>query len=323
MWRRNLSEADKYFSLGLEYSIEKDIDTFGLCMAGYNTKTKLHMGSWDEAVETASTVLKRKNVPLINQIVPLYVIGVIRLRRDDPGAMSILNELNSLGENIEEIVEMIVSIKSARAEAFWMENKPENIIEEVAPVYQKIKRRYNQWAIGELAYWLWKANYLFEIPERIAKPYLLQIKGEWKAAAELWKELQCPFEQALALAEGNEEGIKEAIEIFNRLGASATSQLIKMKMREMGIKSIPKGPRRTTRKNPAGLTLRQLEVLKLLSKGLSNNEISNKLYISPKTVDHHVSAILSKLNIHSRFEAADFVHSNTGLVKNRECPSIK
>ncbi|MGA9292487.1 MAG: response regulator transcription factor, partial [Ignavibacteriaceae bacterium] len=71
----------------------------------------------------------------------------------------------------------------------------------------------------------------------------------------------------------------------------------------------PKGPRRTTRKNPAGLTLRQIEVLKLIGKGLSNIEISNQLYISPKTVDHHVSAILSKLNIHSRFEAADFVHN--------------
>ena len=91
---------------------------------------------------------------------------------------------------------------------------------------------------------------------------------------------------------------------------------IKQKMRELGLKKIPKGPRRTTRKNPAGLTIRQMEVLKLLGKGLSNIEISNQLYISSKTVDHHVSAILSKLNIHSRFEAADFVH-NKGLYNGR------
>ena len=94
------------------------------------------------------------------------------------------------------------------------------------------------------------------------------------------------------------------------MGASAASQLIKQKMRESGIRGIPKGPRKTTRQNPAGLTIRQLEVLRLVGKGMSNNEIGNRLYISPKTVDHHISTILSKLNLHSRYEAAAFIHTN-------------
>ena len=85
------------------------------------------------------------------------------------------------------------------------------------------------------------------------------------------------------MSEGNEESMRGAIEIFDRLGASATSQLIKLKMREMGIKRVPKGPRKITRKNPKGLTARQIEVLKLIGKGFSNIEISNQLFISPKT----------------------------------------
>jgi len=74
-------------------------------------------------------------------------------------------------------------------------------------------------------------------------------------------------------------------------------------MREEGIKNIPKGPRQSTKENPEGLTTRQLEVLELLTNGLSNSEIADKLFISPKTVDHHISAILAKLDVHSRTQA--------------------
>ena len=76
------------------------------------------------------------------------------------------------------------------------------------------------------------------------------------------------------------------------------------------MKVIPIGPRKATGKNPSALKTRQAGILNPLRKGLSNNEKGNKLFISPKTVDHHISAILSKLNIHSRYEAAAFVHPN-------------
>ena len=313
VWARNLQKSFKYFTEGLDYSNDKDIDTLGLCIAGCLTKTKLHIGNWDNAVKTASMVLKRANVPLMNKILPLYVVGIIRARRNDPGSLTSINELNSMGANCQEVVEMIVPIKAALAEAFWLQNNLDQVIDEVKIVYNKIKNRDNPFAIGELAYWLWKAGKLSEIPKKIAKPYLLQIQRDWKSAAKLWEDLQCPYEQAMALSEGNETVMKSAVEIFDSLGASATSQLIKQKMRERGVKSIPKGPRRTTRENPAGLTTRQMEVLKLLGKGLSNNEIGTRLYISAKTVDHHISAIFSKLNIHSRNEAASYLHSTNLL----------
>ncbi len=307
--QRNLFAADKYFSAGLEYGNEKDIYVFSLCMAGHYAKTKLHFGSWDEGIELANYVLKQKNVPPGNTVMPLNVLAIIRARRNDPGALKLINECMEMAFNMGE-VEKIVSIVAAKSEYLWLQNRLLDFANELFPIHMKVLKSKNPWAIGEIAYWLWKANRLSEIPDIIAKPYLLQINGEWQSAANLWEELKCPYEQALALSEGDEESMKRAIEIFDSLGASATSQLIKQKMRESGIRSIPKGPRKRTRENPAGLTSRQLEVLNLLGKGLSNNEIGNKLFISPKTVDHHISAIFSKLNIHSRFEAAAFVHSN-------------
>lgn len=310
-WRWNLSKADEYFSSGIEYSSEKDIDTLGLCMEGYNTKTKLYRGDWDDAVEMAGSVLKRKNVPLINKIIPLSVVGIIRARRGDPGALSALDELNALGTNIGEVVEMIVPIKTARAEAFWLKGKLDNIIEEVVTAYGNLKDRTNPWAIGELAFWLWRGIRLPKIPDNIAEPYLLQMKGEWRKAAGIWEDLQCPYEQAMALSDGDEAAMKKALEILDQLGASAAVELTKQKMRAMGLRSIPRGPINTTRKNPAGLTTRQFEILKLLGDGMSNSDIGHKLFISPKTVDHHISAIFEKLGVHSRLEAAAYAHANT------------
>jgi DNA-binding CsgD family transcriptional regulator/tetratricopeptide (TPR) repeat protein len=306
--QRNLQIADKYFSKGMEYGNEKDIYVYSLCIAGHYAKTKLHFGLWDESIELANYVLKQKSAPPGNTVMPLNVLAIIRMRRNDPGALKLIEETMKMALSMGEI-EKIVSIFSSKAELFWLQNKLNEFSDELNSIYLKVLKSNNPWAIGEIAYWLWKADRLIEIPKIIAKPYLLQIQGKWKEASNVWGELHCPYERALALSEGDEDAMKKSIEIFEKLGASATVQVIKQKMRESGIRSIPKGPRQTTRENFAGLTARQMDVLKLVASGLSNSEIADNLYISTKTVDHHISAIFSKLNIHSRIEASIYLQS--------------
>jgi len=189
------------------------------------------------------------------------------------------------------------------------------IINDIEGDYSHFLKCNNPWKVGELAFWLWRGEKLSKPPDNIAKPYSLQINGDWQGAADEWKKLGCPYEEALALADGNEDSKRKALTILESLGATATINLLKKQMRESGIKKIPKGPRQSTKENPAGLTGRQMDVLKLLTKGLSNSEIANKLFISPKTVDHHISAILSKLNLHSRTEIATFAQSNGMITK--------
>ena len=312
--QRNLSEAEKYYSKGIDFSNEKDLYVFSLCLAGHHSKVMLHYGKWDEAIERANSVLNKASLPPGNKIMPLTVIGIIRTRRNDPGAIEVLDKLIdlafSMGEN-----EKIVSVGAARAEYYWLRGEIHTVVDELQSVYSRVKKTKNCWAIGEIAYWLWKAGNMKTIPEGAAEPYYLQMKGKWREAAGIWEKLGCPYEKALSLSEGDEQAMKEAVEIFDRLGASATSSRVKQQMRENGIRKIPKGPRASTKANPGGLTERQVDVLKLLTRGMSNSEIASSLFISPKTVDHHISAIFAKLNLHSRTEAAAYVRTNGMLSK--------
>ena len=122
-------------------------------------------------------------------------------------------------------------------------------------------------------------------------------------AASIWKKLGYPYEQGLALFEGDENDKRKALEIVQELGAHAVYEKMKFEMRASGIKNIPRGLRKSTKSNPAHITERELDVLQLLKEGLQNKEIADRLYISPKTVDHHISSIFFKLEVNSRAKA--------------------
>ena len=155
----------------------------------------------------------------------------------------------------------------------------------------------------------------------MAAPYALQISGDWRAAAEAWRETGCPYEEATALADGDEHAKRAALEIFERLGAGPAAEKLRQVLRATGVRGIPRGPRPSTKENAAGLTNRQMEVLALMADGLANAEIAARLFISPKTVDHHVSAILAKLEARTRAEAVS-VALQSGLInQNRERPA--
>src|SRR5205823_1160315 len=142
---------------------------------------------------------------------------------------------------------------------------------------------------------------LHAVPEG---PYALELSGEPAAAAALWREFGRPYEAALAGAEiGTEEALRESLEALTSLGARAAAAIVTRRLRALGVRDIPRGPRPATRQNAAGLTARQSEVLALLATGLRNAAIAERLFLSQRTVDNHVAAILGKLGTDNRVGA--------------------
>ena len=140
------------------------------------------------------------------------------------------------------------------------------------------------------------------------------LRRDWLGAADAFGEVGWPYDRALMLSLlDDEESLVEAIEIARRLGAGPLTRRVARRMRELGM-SVPQGPRESTRANPAGLTARQLEVLTLLAGGLTNAEIADRLVVSPRTAEHHVAAVLTKLGAATRRDAARRA-SELGLVQ--------
>ena len=158
----------------------------------------------------------------------------------------------------------------------------------------------------EAALWLWRRRLRAEapLPTTLPEPHARLADGDAAGAAEQWAELGMPFEQALALAEGDEEEAGLGLALLEQLGAHATAARVRADLAERGVRLGTRGPRASTRSNRFGLTKREVVVLGAIERGLTNKEIGAQLFVSAKTVDHHVSSILAKINARTRGEAA-------------------
>ncbi|MBC7988861.1 MAG: response regulator transcription factor, partial [Luteimonas sp.] len=159
------------------------------------------------------------------------------------------------------------------------------------------------WFTGEFAYWLHRVGTLEVRPEPCAEPFLLQIQGRWREAADAWTALGCPYEQARALGEGDTPARLEALQVFEQLGARPAAERLRRELQAAGVRGLPKGMRASTQANPHQLTAREVEVLRLLCEGLKNSEIAERLCRSVRTIDHHLAATFAKLGVASRTEA--------------------
>ena len=300
---RQYDLAVAYLGKGLKYAFETDNHGSYNYMTAERARLHFERGEWSEAEEDARWVLEQPQAPGITTLPALIVLARSRVRRGDPDAKKLVAEAWEAARASNEL-QRIGPAAVARAEHAWLHGSGDGTREAIEPAFRLALESPQPWVTDEIAFWMWRAGGDVSLYEVLSEPYRLQMEGDWKAASEGWELLGCAYEQADALADANDpEPLLDALALFDRLGALPAGALLRKRLREMGIRGVPRGPRAATRANPAGLTNRQVEVVRLVARGLSNAEIADQLFVSPKTVDHHVSAILAKFDVTSRADA--------------------
>ena len=317
---RDFTGATRYLKEGIAYCEEHGLDSWIRYMTAARAVTYLALGDWHRATEEVQTVFHPCTAP-ISKIQALVVLGLVRARRGDPDADSPLEEALGLAMPTGEI-QRIGPVIAARAEAAWLKGTLPNVAEELRPAYELALKQVDPWMQGELAFWLWRCGAALDREACVADPFAHQIAGHWDKAAAIWEEIGCPYELAMALSDSSEEAdLRRALKIFEELGAAPMAGILRRKLRAGGIRGITRGAQERTRQNPHGLTVRELGVLEQLTQGRRNADIARRLFVSEKTVDHHVSSILGKLGVRSRGEAAAAAH-RLGLADALEAPRV-
>jgi DNA-binding CsgD family transcriptional regulator/tetratricopeptide (TPR) repeat protein len=301
---RSHALTDYYLEAGIEYCSEHGLELFRLYLLAYLARWELDQGRWGEAAETAAAVIRVPRASTMPRTIALSTLGLVRARRGDPDVWAPLDEAWALARPTGELPR-IGPAAAARAEAAWLEGRAEAVAEATQAALELAVSRKSSWTLGALCYWRWQAGIREQIPSAAAEPYALQIAGDWARASDLWTEIGRPYEAALALADADQdEAFRRGLDELQRLGARPAASIVARRLRERGARGLPRGPRPSTQGNPAQLTARELEVLALVARGLHNAEIAERLFLSAKTIDHHVSSILGKLGARTRAQAS-------------------
>jgi DNA-binding CsgD family transcriptional regulator len=295
----DFARAQQTFQDGVEYCEERGIFSHSAYIRAYYTTCELDRGCWTEAARMATELLQGSEVTGVQQrITILATQALVRLRRGDPGADAFLTGRSASAPS-EAQPHRPRRARGALSVPGTCGDTSTSAREAVRGLAH-VRGYTSPWIKGELLFWVSRVQPV-DSADDVAEPYRLMLQGQWRAAAQAWQHLGMPYEQALSLAQGPEDALREALGILDGLGAAPLAAMVRLRLRQPA-RRIPRGPRAATRRNPR-VSRREVQVLTLLVAGHTNSQLAHRLHLSAKTVEHHVSAILEKLDVHSRTEA--------------------
>lgn len=317
-WRRDYESALAYIERGVAYADSLDLSHWEGYLRGWRAMVWLDQGDLSRAEEEAQEICSRSYAAETYRFPALIALARVRIRRGDQDAETPFEAARRLATAMAE-PQRTVYIAMLVAEEAWQQNdaaapavhEAKSLLSEV---HALAEQRHACWVAEDAALWLYMLGEPVTGAAKFESPFREHCEGCWEAAAASWRTRGRPYEEALALCGGDEGAQRQALQIFDRLGAAPAAARVRRQLRAGGSRAVPRGPIAGTRANAAGLTRRQVEVLGLVGEGLSNTEIARRLCISAKTAEHHVSAIMARLDAPTRQKAAAAARAR-GLLK--------
>jgi DNA-binding CsgD family transcriptional regulator len=302
---REYATADRAIELGIAYCDGNDLDLWRLSILGMALRIPLDRGLLTEATESAMALLTDERDSPGPRGEAVRVLNVVRARRGDPSPPGELDEAAAISDDPAWLIDFLLT----RAEIAFLDGRMDDITAALDQALALSQARRSRWEYADTVLWRYRTG--LPVPEGrpLAGAIALEVAGRAADAARAWEQLDCAYQAALCRALSDDvELIAEGHAALLAQGATAVAKIAARRLRERGVKGIARGPRATTLSNAAQLTARELSVLGLVAAGLSNAQVAERLFVSPRTVDYHVSAVLRKLGVRSRGEAVAMAH---------------
>ncbi len=299
--RHEVDRAEGYIAETTAFCADHDLGTFESLAVSAAALVALHRGDWARAATCAEDVLSRPAMTPLHRYLPLTTLGLIHARRGRGPVSALLDAALSVAEPDDFF--RLAPVWAARAEAAWLGGDDETARTEAQAGLAAAPGDADPWLAGSLRRWVYLAGGERDGTSELSTVFELELGGDWRGAAAEWARRGCPYEAAIAQLGGDIAAVESALTTFRRLGATATARRARQRLTEL------RGPTRRSRRadiraDPDGLSRREREVLTLIAAGHSDADIATKLSISPRTVGHHVEAILAKLGVDNRTQAA-------------------
>ncbi len=317
---REFDLAERTLSAGLAFDSAHDLDAWTYYLSGRLAKLRLDQGRFQEAERIARSVLEREKLTLLMRLPALKVLATARLRMGEPDAHDLIGRAWTGAVATDEL-QHVVPARLIHIEAGWLNEAPGEAMPHLEALMQLSSADRHPWNNGERAVWARRfgSDEAGAIPNDLPAPFMHELAGNLDDAAAAWDLLGMSYQASLVrLQTENEAALARAIRDLDALGARAAVAKARRIASQLGLtRSMPRprrGAYKAARAHPFGLTRREQDVLALIIKGQSNREIADGLGMATRTAEHHVSAVLAKLNASNRMALVLRVQSDPWLL---------
>ncbi len=328
---KDFALAERMTAEGIAFDTRHDLDSWTHYLVGRQAQLRMEQGRLREAETIARGVLALDRLTLVMRLPALTVLAKVRMRLGETDGPDLLRQALDQAIATGE-AQNIAPLRFALVESAWLADDARQARQRLNELEAMDVGNFDPWELGELATWRRRIGVPGRLPAvDLPSPRAAELSGDIGAAADEWERLGLPYEAGLALIQttGEDAGpaLARAVTLLDGIGARPAARRARDAAHRLGAADLlprqRRGPYSAARAHPMGLTRRECEVLDLISQGVGNREIATRLFRSPRTVEHHVSAVLSKLNATNRMEAMLRVRSQPWLVVAGETATLE